>query len=228
MAKETLYFTHDYGARNDPKMINLQIKHGMEGVGCYWCIVEMLYENGGDIPLEYERISFVLRTNEETIRSIINDFGLFIFYDGFLSSNSVLDRIEIRNAKSIKARESVNKRWEEHRKNTNVLKNYTNVRKNDTIKEIKEKKVKENNENEKLEFEKFWNLYDKKVGDKEKIFKKWKSLKQEDKEKIFNTLPIFLKSVTDKQYQPYPETYLNNKRWNDEIKPVNVSQPMYR
>lgn len=153
MSKESLYFTHDYGARNDPKLINLQIKHGMAGLGCYWCIVEMLFEEGGEIPLEYERIAFSLRIDTNVIKSVIEDFGLFIFEENMISSNSVLKRIEIRNEKSLKAKESVNHRWDKYRKqtneqktNTNVSIINTNVNKNDTRKkgnkgkEIKERK----------------------------------------------------------------------------------------
>lgn len=78
---------------------------------------------------------------------------------------------------------------------------------------------------EKEEFNKFWNLYDKKVGDKEKLFKKWLKLDSNDKVKIFETLPVFLSTVKEKQYQPYPETYLNNKRWNDEITQLKSYSP---
>jgi hypothetical protein len=66
-------------------------------------------------------------------------------------------------------------------------------------------------------FESFWNLYNKKVGDKNKIESKWNKLKDEERQKIIDTLPTFLNSIPDKQYLPHPETYLNNKRWNDEI-----------
>lgn len=147
MSKEALYFTHDYGARNDPKMINLQIKHGMTGIGCYWCIVEMLFEEGGEIPLEYERIAFALRLDTNVIKSIIEDFGLFVFEENMISSKSVIKRIEIRNEKSLKAKESVNHRWDKYKRNTNesindtnINKIDTNVLKNDTIKERKERK----------------------------------------------------------------------------------------
>jgi len=76
------------------------------------------------------------------------------------------------------------------------------------------------NENEDINifFSSFWDLYDKKVGDKQKCEKKWNSLKPEERQKIIDTLPAFKASISDKQFQPYPETYLNKKRWNDEIK----------
>ena len=60
-------------------------------------------------------------------------------------------------------------------------------------------------------------MYDKKVGNKEKIKKKWYSLKADDRLEVFCTLPQFLKTIKDKQYQPYPMTYLNNERWKDDI-----------
>lgn len=111
------------------------------------------------------------------------------------------------------------------KENLTLNKELSNTYVNDSVNDIVIEPI---NEIVKSEFEKFWNLYDKKVGDKNKIFNKWKHLTVNDRERIFTTLPTFLMNVKDKQYQPYPETYLNNKRWNDEIKPVNISQPMYR
>lgn len=66
-------------------------------------------------------------------------------------------------------------------------------------------------------FDDFWNEYDKKKGDKEKLKKKWKLLKQEEREKIMDYLPNYKFSTPDKQYRLNPETFLNNKSWNDEI-----------
>ena len=86
------------------------------------------------------------------------------------------------------------------------------------------------------EFEIFWNLYDKKVGDKDKILKIWLRLTPTERKLIIDTLPLFLQSNPDKKFQPYPEKYLNDKRWNDEISQLPVStssdvfipQPLYR
>ncbi len=43
--KETFYFSHDYNARNDPKMLELRSEYGLAGVGVYWCLVETLAES---------------------------------------------------------------------------------------------------------------------------------------------------------------------------------------
>lgn len=67
------------------------------------------------------------------------------------------------------------------------------------------------------EFEKFWNMYGKKVGDKSKIQAKFLRLPQAVRLQIFRTLPAYIESTPDKKFRKNPETYLNNKSWNDEI-----------
>jgi hypothetical protein len=69
-----------------------------------------------------------------------------------------------------------------------------------------------------IEFDVFWNLYNKKVS-KEKSVAKWNKLSYYDKVKIIQTLPAFIAKIKDKQYQPHPDTYLNNRRWEDEETP---------
>lgn len=68
-----------------------------------------------------------------------------------------------------------------------------------------------------IPFEVFWDSYGRKEGDKNACKKKWHKLKDEDRQKIIDTLPAFLSKIKDKQYQPYPAKYLNQERWNDEI-----------
>jgi hypothetical protein len=91
---------------------------------------------------------------------------------------------------------------------------------------VKDKdKEKEKENNIKVEFEKFWNEYDKKVGEKTKIFNKWKNLSEPEKLKIFEHIPKYKLSQPDKKYRKNPETYLNNKSWNDEIIENGTSKP---
>lgn len=68
-----------------------------------------------------------------------------------------------------------------------------------------------------IPFEEFWNLYDKKVGDKRKVQKKWKKLKESDHEEILNYLPKYIQSQPDKKFRKNPETFLNNESWKDEL-----------
>ena len=69
-----------------------------------------------------------------------------------------------------------------------------------------------------ISFQAFWDIYNKKVGDKKKCEKKWNSFTDSVRQKIIDSLPGWLSVIKDKQFQPHPETYLNQQRWNDEIK----------
>ena len=73
------------------------------------------------------------------------------------------------------------------------------------------------NENINIDFDWFWNDYDKKVGDKQKLKKKWNKLTDEERQNAMNYLDLYKQSVPDKQFRKNPETFLNNKSWNDEI-----------
>jgi hypothetical protein len=119
MAKEVFYFSHDYNSRNDRKMQKLSMKHGMVGIGVYWCIIEMLYEEGGFLPKEYERMAFELRINTDVVRSVIEDFELFMQEEERFWSESVIRRLQERCDKSEKARKSIMSRWARYERNTN-------------------------------------------------------------------------------------------------------------
>ena len=73
------------------------------------------------------------------------------------------------------------------------------------------------NENINIDFEWFWNEYDKKVGEKQKLKKKWNKLSDEERQNAMNYLDLYKQAVPDKQFRKNPETFLNNKSWNDEI-----------
>lgn len=109
--KDTFYFSHDYNSRNDPKMVSLLMKTGVVGIGVYWCIVEMLYEQGGYIKLEEsERIAFELRTDSDMVRKVIES-NLFDRNAEIFWSESVIRRLNERKVKSAKARESALLSW---------------------------------------------------------------------------------------------------------------------
>lgn len=77
-------------------------------------------------------------------------------------------------------------------------------------KDKKEEELKES-------FEVFWNLYEKKIGKKDKLLKKWISFSDEDRLKIFQHVPKYKVSQPDKKYRKNVESYFNNLSWNDEI-----------
>jgi len=154
MSKDTFYFSHDYNVRNDIKIKKLINKHGFLGYGLFWAIIEDLYNNTNVLPMDYECIAFDLRTEPDVIKSIINDFDLFVIEDDTFGSLSVERRLTERNEKSVKARESVLKRWNKTKKDTNVLQ--TNYDSN-TIKEskVKESKIYVSEKSTQTDYDKF-------------------------------------------------------------------------
>lgn len=68
-----------------------------------------------------------------------------------------------------------------------------------------------------IDFEIFWNEYDKKVGNKEKLKTKWEKLTDKERQDAIWYIPMYKQCQPDKQYRKNPETFLNNKSWNDEI-----------
>lgn len=67
-----------------------------------------------------------------------------------------------------------------------------------------------------LNFDAFWDLYDKKVG-RPKCEKKWNSLSISEREEAMSYIAAYKLAQPDKQFRKNPETFLNQKSWNDEI-----------
>jgi hypothetical protein len=77
-----------------------------------------------------------------------------------------------------------------------------------------------NNENNiNISFDAFWDLYDKKVGDKEKLRKKWVSLTDVERQKIIEYVPKYKVAQPDKQFRKDPAKFFNQKEWNNELVP---------
>lgn len=71
--------------------------------------------------------------------------------------------------------------------------------------------------NEFYPFEEFWKDYDKKVGDKDKLMKKWAKVSLQDRRLIKAYIPLYKLAQSEKRYRKNPETFINNKSWNDEL-----------
>ena len=66
-------------------------------------------------------------------------------------------------------------------------------------------------------FERAWNLYDKKVGCKAKLEKKWNSMSKKDRMAALAYIPAYVIATADKQFRKNFQTFLNQKAWEDEI-----------
>ena len=155
MSKDTFYFSHDYNTRNDQKIKKLISKHGYLGYGLFWAIVEDLYNNANALHLDYDSIAYDLRTTNELVKSIINDFDLFVIDGDIFGSMSIQKRLDERDEKSKKASKSAHYRWNKSKSDANALptQSDSNAIKEKKVKEIKEKEIKVNDiEDRKLKF----------------------------------------------------------------------------
>lgn len=66
-------------------------------------------------------------------------------------------------------------------------------------------------------FDNIWNLYDKKVGCKEKLRKKWNSMSKADRKAATEYVPLYVMATEDKKYRKNFQTFLNQRAWEDEI-----------
>lgn len=143
MKNDTFYFPHDFNARNDKKMVKLRQIHKQTGIGIYWSLVEMMYEENGILSLnDVPVLASELRAKIDMVDSVIRDFNLFENDGEYFWSNSVKRRMDRRLEKSEKAKASASHRWQ----NANAMRTHTEGN------AIKERKGKENKGKESIVF----------------------------------------------------------------------------
>lgn len=116
MAKDSYYFTHDYNARNDEKILEIRSEFGAEGYGIFWMIIETMAENNnggvkasliGGLSLGYGVAKILL----SSIFSRCLEIGLFYEEDGNYFSKRLLSHKEYRAELSKNGRDGAAKRW---------------------------------------------------------------------------------------------------------------------
>ena len=100
MAKtqKSMYFSHDFDARNDVKIQALLAEHGAFGYGIYWCLIEMMHqEESGKIPFKpYVFIALAkqmladAKQIEALVKQIVAEFELFKSDENYFWSERVL------------------------------------------------------------------------------------------------------------------------------------------
>ncbi len=91
--KDTFYFPHDYHARHDPKLEKLRMLHGCVTDGIYWCLIEMMYEQGGYLLIkDVSLFSKMLNVDEDLILLVLTS-DLFVHENGKCHSPSLIKRL---------------------------------------------------------------------------------------------------------------------------------------
>lgn len=112
------FFSHDCDARLSKKMLLLRAKHGPAGYGVYWMLVERLRaEEGFCSEKNYPMLSFDFHCDEELIRSVVEDFGLFDLSDDgkTFCSHGLNERMELAETRSKAGKRGAEARWDKNR-----------------------------------------------------------------------------------------------------------------
>ncbi len=152
--KDVYYFSHDSNARNDEKVLMLRVKHGWEGYGIYWALIEMMFEST-DTRLPHEKIEGIALGNNIEIallKQIIDtaiEEGLFKSDGKYFWSESLRRRKkkfhELRERRSAAGVKGAEKRWGEGKSMAKPKQSHsTAIAKNSKGKESKGNKIKGN------------------------------------------------------------------------------------
>tara|TARA_R110001583_G_scaffold145582_4_gene297528 strand:- start:164 stop:859 length:696 start_codon:yes stop_codon:yes gene_type:complete len=91
----------------------MRSKLGIESYGIFWAVLELLFNEENKLCIDdYDALAFSLQCDSSKLKQVIEDFDLFVLEDGCFYSKRLNSHIEDINNKSIKAKESASKRWD--------------------------------------------------------------------------------------------------------------------
>lgn len=113
---KSLFFSHDYNASDDVKILFMRQQLGMEGVGIYWYVIERLAQAGGKLPLKIVPVlSMQMQVPDVKVMAVINQFELFTVEDERFFSQRLLSNItmitRIKDKLSDAGKRGAQKRW---------------------------------------------------------------------------------------------------------------------
>ena len=112
MKSSTYYFSHDYNAANDTKILFLRHQLGMEGYGIYWYLIEQLANAGGKLPLELIPVlAMQMHCTDVKVNGVLMNFDLFTIESGEFYSHRLQDHLELRLKLSESGKAGANNRW---------------------------------------------------------------------------------------------------------------------
>ena len=210
------YLQHQSNSFTDIKIIKMRSKLGIESYGIFWALLELLFNEENKLCIDdYSVLAFSLQCDADKLKSVIEDFDLFIIEDGCFYSKRLNDHIDNINSKSLKAKESVNKRWEKIRTNndSNTSRVYKSIVDNSKVDKSKVNKrviefknsinqIEGVSNNDKENFFLYWSELNKsgtkqkyeleKTWDLKRRLKRWSNSSFNKKEKVLNSLIIMI------------------------------------
>lgn len=196
----------------------------------YRRMLDYCYLNEIGLPETIEEIGRLIRmrTHSDCIANVLREF--FYLENGSYKNKRVEIDLFDYHSKSDKAAESAKARWAKHKEITDANAMRTQCEgnakqepltiKQETLNTIKPSTAKAID----IDFELFWNIYPKKAA-RQDAEKSWNKLNPN--QQVFDLIKAHLSIAylqTEKQFIPNASTYLNGKRWGDEI--VRPNQPI--
>lgn len=123
--KDSYYFSHDSNARNDLKMVRLRRQLGLEGYGCFWCLIELLRETADyKLPLSsLDDIAFDINISVEKLTAVVKNYDLFVIEeDNFFYSRRLHISMEQYSTNKLRLSEGGKKGMEKRWANNNKTK----------------------------------------------------------------------------------------------------------
>lgn len=208
-------------------MMTLLFECGLMGIGAFWVLVEILHQQpSGEMREEEVKryLDFYGKQGEWSddmlgkCQRIMYSTGLLINKDGFVSSSRVKSNLKTRKQLILNKKQAAARRW-----NGDARAMQQQCSSN-AINEMKVNEKKQQLQRHAFDerFETFWKTYPKKIG-KGAAEKAWSRISSVEAvfEKIVGAVAVQVRSEQwlkdGGQFIPHPATWLNQRRWEDEV-----------
>lgn len=217
--KNAYYFPHFSNARTDKKLKRVIKDHGIAGYGIYFMLLEVLREQT-DFKYTLKDLDLLadeFNISQDILKKIINDYELFQANEIEFYSVKLIEYLQPYLEKTLKARESANKRWavakDSCERNANAMPTHKKRNANAMptqcesnanamlIKEKKKKKIKE------IKEEDIYRQFEHLIITHEEHNKLLVNYTQEQITKVLDTIETYPKRHT------YTELYITALRW---------------
>lgn len=197
----------------------------------YRRMLDYIYLNECHLPDDIDDIAkkINMRTHTDSIANVLQEF-FDLTDDGYMNDRAEQEIAKYQE-KSDKARKSANARWKNKPSKPSSVKHgcerIASAKQAQSEGNANHKPLTTNHKpltNINISFDEFWDLYDYKKGKKDKVERKWNSLKDSERIAIMDNIPAYKLSTPDKRFRKQPMVYLNNEAWLDEIVQSKTNQ----
>jgi len=215
------YYLHDSSAFDDEKITELYMKFGYEGLGLFYTLLEKMAKQEKPVKTSVLKQQLHVGKKLEKVWNFMEEIELISSNNGETFNKQLLKFSEKYQIKKEKNTKRVLQWREKQELKENVTRNES-VRNAPKVKESKDNSNDKNHSQKEvrdlnISFDEFWNEYDKKTGDKKKLLAKWQALKDDERILAMEHIKKYKIAQPDKAFRKDPQTYLNNKSFNDEI-----------